>query len=104
MKKYSMIDMQKVKTYSLKERESKVNIDEHFSGEINAGMSVADLMSTLPRQLGSENLNKVADAIITARKNGRPVVAAIGGHVIKCGLQPVLKKNLLRKVSSRQWP
>ena len=92
MKKYTMIDMQKVKTYSLKERESKVNIDEHFSGEINAGMSVTELLSVLPRQLGSENLLQVADAIIAARKKGRPVVAAIGGHVIKCGLQPVLKK------------
>ncbi len=92
MKPYSMIDMQKVKTYSLKERESKVNVQEHFSGELSAGMSVAELFSSLPRQLGSENLLKVADAIVAARKQGRPVVAAIGGHVIKCGLQPVLKK------------
>ena len=92
MKSYTMIDMQKVKTYSLKERQSKVNIDEHFAGEVNAGMSVAELLSALPRQLGSENILKVADAIIAARKQDRPVVAAIGGHVIKCGLQPVLKK------------
>lgn len=92
MKKYTMIDMQKVETYSLKDRESKVNVDAHFSDEIDAGMSVAELLSALPRQLGSENLIKVADAIIAARKNDRPVVAAIGGHVIKCGLQPVLKK------------
>ena len=92
MKSYTMIDMQKVKTYSLKERQSKVNIDEHFAGEVNAGMSVAELLTALPRQLGSENILKVADAIIAARKQDRPVVAAIGGHVIKCGLQPVLKK------------
>lgn len=92
MKSYTMIDMQKVKTYSLKERQSKVNIDEHFAGEVNAGMSVVEFLSALPRQLGSENILKVADAIIAARKQDRPVVAAIGGHVIKCGLQPVLKK------------
>jgi hypothetical protein len=92
MKKYTMIDMQQVKTYSIVERESKVNVQDHFAGEISPGMSVADLFSSLPRQLGSESLLKVADAIVAARKQGKPVVAAIGGHVIKCGLQPVLKR------------
>lgn len=91
-KLYTMIDMQQVKTYSLQERESKVNVADHFSGEISSGMSVADLFASLPKQLGSENLLRVADAIVAARKNNRPVVAAIGGHVIKCGLQPVLKR------------
>jgi hypothetical protein len=92
MKKYKMIDMQKVKTYSIADRDSKVNVQDHFAGDVSAGMSVAELFASLPRQLGSENLLKVADAIVVARKKGKPIVAAIGGHVIKCGLQPVLKK------------
>jgi hypothetical protein len=91
MKQYKMLDMQRVTTYSIKERENKVNIQDHFSAEIRAGMSVAELFSSLPRQLGSENLLQVADSIVAARERGKPVVAAIGGHVIKCGLQPVLK-------------
>jgi hypothetical protein len=34
----------------------------------------------------------VVEAVVAARRNGRPVVLAMGGHVIKCGLQPVLKQ------------
>jgi hypothetical protein len=37
-------------------------------------------------------LRGVVEAVINARRENRPVVLAIGGHVIKCGLQPVLKK------------
>src|SRR6185369_9816050 len=42
-------------------------------------------------QLGSQSLNRVIDAVVAARQKGKPVVMAMGGHVIKCGLQPVLK-------------
>jgi len=55
------------------------------------GMSVGQLLSSLPKQLGAESLLCVIDAVLAARKKGKPVVMAIGGHVIKCGLQPVLK-------------
>ena len=94
MRKYSMIDMQRVKTYSISERASKVNVQEHFAGSISAGMLVSELLSALPQQLGAESLLKVAAAIVAARKKDRPVVVAMGGHVIKCGLQPVLKSLL----------
>jgi len=33
----------------------------------------------------------VIDAVVAARQKGKPVVLALGGHVIKCGLQPVLR-------------
>jgi len=61
------------------------------AGMISAGMTVAQLLSALPRQLGAEALLAVIDAVVEARTKGKPVVVAIGGHVIKCGLQPVLK-------------
>jgi hypothetical protein len=41
--------------------------------------------------LGADNLRGVVDAVVAAREKGKPVVLAMGGHVIKCGLQPVLK-------------
>jgi hypothetical protein len=54
-------------------------------------MSVADLLTAMPRQLGAEALLKVIDAVVSANDKGKPVILAMGAHVIKCGLQPVLK-------------
>lgn len=86
------IDPKQIKTYSLKDRDSKVNIKEHFAKPPSAGMSVQQFFAALPNQLGAQNLSDVADAIVAAKRKNKPVVMAIGGHVIKCGLQPVLKK------------
>jgi hypothetical protein len=61
------------------------------AGTVRAGMSVADLVAAMPAQLGAEALVRIIDAIVAAREKGKPVVLAMGGHVIKCGLQPVLK-------------
>jgi len=84
-------DFSMVKTYPLKERSNKMVFSRDASAEVAPGMTVASLLAALPRQLGAESLLKVIDAVVTAREKGKPVVMAIGGHVIKCGLQPVLK-------------
>ncbi|GLI37113.1 hypothetical protein KI811_18105 [Geobacter hydrogenophilus] len=90
--KYRPVDLSGVSTYPLAERKNKVSIKNDFAGPVSAGMSVADLMGALPRQLGGEALIGVADAVADARAKGKPVILAMGAHVIKCGLQPVLKK------------
>jgi len=91
MKKYQPIDMSEIKTYSIKTRNNKVNVREHFGKPAEAGMSCAGLLDAMPRLLGADSLRSVVDAIVQAREKGCPVVLAMGGHVIKCGLQPVLK-------------
>ncbi len=90
--KYRPVDLAGVSTYPIAERKNKVSIRNDFAGPIAAGMSVADLLAALPRQLGAEALTGVADAVAAARAKGKPVILAMGAHVIKCGLQPVLKK------------
>jgi len=89
--KYPPLDFSAVVTYPIATRNNKVSVANDFSGPVKAGMSVADLLASMPNQLGSQSLNKVIDAIVAARRKGKPVVMAMGGHVIKCGLQPVLK-------------
>ena len=91
MKKYVPIDLGKVQTYSIKSRNNKVNVHDHFAEPLKAGRSVVDFLDSLPRLLGADSLRGVVDAVVTAREKGHPVVLAMGGHVIKCGLQPVLK-------------
>jgi hypothetical protein len=90
--KHQPIDLSKVTTYPIAGRSNKVSLARDFAGEITPGMSVSALLAALPDQLGGESLNALIDAVVTARRNEKPVVIAIGGHVIKCGLQPVLKK------------
>lgn len=89
---YRPIDLSAVKTYSIKTRDNKVNIGEHFASAPHAGMSFIDFFESLPRLLGADSLRGVVDAVVRARAKDRPVILAMGGHVIKCGLQPVLKK------------
>ncbi len=91
MKKYHPIDTSGIKTYSIKTRNNKVNVREHFGKPVEAGMSCASLLDAMPHLLGADSLRSVVDAIVKAREKGRPVVLAMGGHVIKCGLQPALK-------------
>ena len=62
------------------------------------GMSFAGFFAGLPRLLGADSLRGVVDAVVAARRNHRPVVLALGGHVIKCGLQPVLKRLIEAEV------
>ena len=86
-----LLDFSMVRTYPLRERSNKMVFSRDSAGTISCGMTVAELLSSLPKQLGAESLLKVIDAVVSAREKGKPVVMAIGGHVIKCGLQPVLK-------------
>jgi len=90
-KKYARLPLDGIRTYSIKTRDNKVNVYDHFAQPAKAGMSFADFFASLPHLLGADNLRGVVDAVIRAREKGRPVVLALGGHVIKCGLQPVLK-------------
>lgn len=91
-KKYSPVSLDGVSTYSIKTRNNKVNIAEHFASEPMADSSFRDFFSGLPDLLGVESLRGTVKAIVDAHRKGCPVVLAMGGHVIKCGLQPVLKK------------
>jgi hypothetical protein len=92
MKKYQQVDTSKIKTYSIKTRDNKVNIEEHFAKPLVTGATLSQTLDRLPRLLGAESLRGVVDAVVNAHRKNRPVVLAMGGHVIKCGLQPILKQ------------
>ncbi len=92
MKKYKPLDLSAIKTYSIKTRDNKVNVHDHFATAPESGMTFGSFYDSLPKLLGADNLRGIVDAVVSAREKGRPVVLAMGGHVIKCGLQPVLKK------------
>ena len=89
--RYRPIDLAGVTTYPLSERKNKTVMQRDRSGEVSGGMTVAELLAAMPDQLGAQALNGVIGAIVEARRKGKPVIMAMGAHVIKCGLQPVLR-------------
>ncbi len=47
-------------------------------------------LDSLPHILAAEGLRAVVAAIERARAKGKPIIWGIGGHVVKCGLAPIL--------------
>lgn len=70
-------------------RPSKVKLAD-LGCPAKPGASVEDLLDNLPKILGAEGLKRLRDAILVAYRSGNPVVAALGGHVIKTGCAPYL--------------
>ncbi|MHB1422968.1 MAG: GSU2086 family protein [Gemmataceae bacterium] len=82
-------DLNGLKTYDLEARPSKV-FHEDLGQPLPAGATVAEWIDSLPRQLAGNSLRRVRDRLCGAHENGRTVVAALGGHVIKTGCAPYL--------------
>ena len=83
------IDLSGLKTVPLQARGGKVRVAD-FASPYRKGAGVAAFLDSLPRILAAESLRSVVAAIAAARSQGRAIVWGLGGHVIKCGLAPVL--------------
>ncbi|MGH9703565.1 MAG: hypothetical protein ACRD4K_09335 [Candidatus Acidiferrales bacterium] len=83
------LDFDKLLTYPLASRPSKVNVKD-FAKPLRPGASVAAFLDSLPRILAAEDLRSVAGAIVRARAARKPILWGLGGHVIKVGLAPVV--------------
>ncbi len=82
-------DSPRMKTLSLKERLSKVGVED-FASSLSPGMQVRDFLDALPGILAGRDLREVASRIAEAADDGREVLVGMGAHVIKVGLAPVL--------------
>lgn len=87
--RYPAIDVSGLRTESIADRKSKVNVDS-FASAFKAGGSFVDFLDTLPEILAGKWLHNVIDKIVYAKQNDKPVVWAMGAHVIKCGLSPIV--------------
>ncbi|HUE21414.1 MAG TPA: hypothetical protein VMQ86_07015 [Bryobacteraceae bacterium] len=91
MSKYAThpIDFSGLETVPLQARGGKVRVAD-FAAVYRKGAGIAAWLDSLPRILAGESLRAVVAAIAGARSRGRAIVWGLGGHVIKCGLAPVL--------------
>jgi hypothetical protein len=83
------VDLSGLKTIPLAERGGKVR-QVDFAQPYQPGSGINGLFASLPKILAGDSLRAVVDAIAAARERKKPVIWGMGGHVIKCGLAPVL--------------
>ncbi|MCF8024128.1 MAG: hypothetical protein K9K82_01385 [Desulfobacteraceae bacterium] len=77
------------KTYSAKNRASKVR-SAFQARPFAEGASFRTFLDSLPHVFRADDLRNLALAVIEAKEKQKPVIAMIGGHVIKTGCTPVL--------------
>lgn len=87
----------RLKTVSIVDRRSLVHIDQ-FATAPDAECSCRDFLSSLPRLLAAEDLRALAEAIVAAYRQSTLVGAALGAHVVKVGLAPVLIDLMERRL------
>src|SRR3989338_8868822 len=93
------IDLNKVKTYSIKQRFSKVK-KSAFAKVPAKGGSFQSFYKGLPEILKASDFRRIVEAVITAARRQKPVIFMMGAHVIKCGLSPLVIDLLKKKIIS----
>jgi len=89
------ISLCSLKTVPLKARGGKVRVED-FAVPYEKGSGLVGWLGGLPGILAAGSLRGVVEALEAARAAGKPIVWGLGGHVIKCGLAPVLA-DLMRR-------
>jgi hypothetical protein len=99
MTKYQPISLEGIKTYPLKDRVSKVSVDD-FGRPWIPGGNIRSWLASLPNILAAGDFRKVVDSIVTAVKSGRMVILGMGAHAVKVGLNPLIIDLMERGVIS----
>lgn len=86
---YRPLKLAEVRTYPLKLRGGKVSVAQ-FARAAGRKWSVREWVDSLPGILAGETFRGVVAALECARSRRKPIIWGLGGHVIKCGLGPVL--------------
>lgn len=91
MSKYakSPLEFSGLRTIGLEERGSKVKAAD-FASPYQKGSGLGSWLASLPHILAGDSFRGVVQAVAAARNRRRALIWGLGGHVIKCGLAPVL--------------
>ncbi|MFQ5560656.1 MAG: hypothetical protein ACE5FU_08740 [Nitrospinota bacterium] len=92
--KFKQIDFSSLKTFPIKDRVNMVSHRDFSDPRKYTGNE--NLSSLFPSILKGNDFRKVAESVKSAKKKKKPVIVAIGAHVIKCGLS-LLFIDLLRR-------
>ena len=83
------VDLSSVTTYPLQERINKVSVHD-FARLPESETDLSAFLASLPKILKGSDFLALVDDIVAAYQSKKPVIVMMGGHVIKCGLSPLL--------------
>ncbi|MGA2434218.1 MAG: hypothetical protein ABSG25_02935 [Bryobacteraceae bacterium] len=91
MSKYGKepLDFAGLETIPIRERGGKVRAED-FARPYEKGAGLGAWLDSLPRILAGDAFRAAVDAVWNAREKRKPILWGLGGHVVKCGLAPVL--------------
>lgn len=95
----SPLDFSGLRTVGLAERGGKVKASD-FAVPYHPGAGIAGWLDSLPHILAGDSFRAVVEAVVAARARRRAILWGLGGHVIKCGLAPVLLDLMRRGYAS----
>ena len=94
MSRYAEIDLSRVQTVSIHERDSKVGVEQF--GRPGPLPGAAAWLARLPKLLAAEHLQTLVARLRAARLAGKTRLFMLGGHVMKTGVSPYLV-DLMRR-------
>lgn len=80
--------LQRVRTVSVRHRQHRVHVADFVNPQ--AWQASGDLRALFPRLLKGLDIVEIVDGFVAAHQRGRAIILAMGAHVIKCGLSPIL--------------
>jgi len=87
--KIEPINLNRLKTYSIKERKNKVKVKD-FARAPRQGDSFSQFVDSLPAILKGKDFPQLVDNIAEAFQKKKMILWAMGDSVIKCGLNPII--------------
>jgi len=88
-KKYPLLNRRNLKTISINERKSLVNVKD-FAKPYTPGAGFESFLKSLPNFLASKELFEFSKLVKKARQNGKPIMLGMGAHCIKVGLSSII--------------
>lgn len=95
MTRFREADLSRIRSQPVEGRKSKVEVGD-FAGRVSP--ESARILDALPNILAGRTLRDAVEATAAAARRGRPVLAMIGGHVIKTGCAPLLIQLMEKEV------
>jgi len=84
---FKEINLNGLTKYSIKDRPSKISLKDFSHPQ---KISLNDFWKSLPNVLKVKEMNELLDKCVNAYQKQKPIIIALGGHVIKCGLSPFI--------------
>ncbi|MCK4817322.1 deoxyhypusine synthase family protein, partial [bacterium] len=88
-KKYPVLKKKDLKTISISDRKSLVDI-KSFAQPFAPGSSFESFLKALPDSLSARDLIEFSNQVKNARKRDKPIIFGMGAHTIKVGLNPII--------------